>query len=161
MLLIAATLLAASQPASELNGQPLGQTAQIFSTVGHSEFCPAGNVRLDLRTGQYAFTARAPRRVCNNMRLERPSTTGTLDAQRLAALRAAFQRVLNEGISSVACREGRRPRDIIMITNGGIPILVLTTGSETMSASTDLICWSDAANSLHAALEEAFPSPLP
>lgn len=157
MLSLAAALLAASQPAPSSATVALGRTAWVFSTVGHSEFCPPGHVRLDLTTGRYALTARAPRRVCNEARLERPVSMGRLGAGRLAAVRAAYLRILTEGFMSRACRNGER-REEIVVNNGGTPILVLATGAETGSAPDDLGCWSDAASALHHVLDDAFRS---
>lgn len=61
----------------------------IFATVGHSEWCPAGNVRIDLRTGDYALTPRAARAVCRDPKLVRPIEHGQVDAERLSAIREA------------------------------------------------------------------------
>jgi len=70
-------------------------------------------------------------------------------------LRAAYLRVLSEGLESELCREGGRPRDLI-ISNGGTPILALTSGWATSSAPDDLSCWSEAATALHDALDRVF-----
>ena len=157
MLTAFAALVAASQAAPPPNSLDLGRTAWIVATVGHSEWCPAGNVRLDLISGRYAFTPRAARRVCNDSGLERPVNLGRLDTQRLAAVRAAYLRVWGEGLESSACQEGRRPESII-ISNGGTPILVLATGGMTVSAPDDLSCWTEAAWALQDELDEAFSS---
>ena len=153
-----AALLAASQPSPPANVAALGRTAWLFATVQHSEWCPAGNVRLDLQTGRYAFTARAPRRVCQQAGFERPVAAGRLAPGRLAAIRAAAARVLTEGFVHPECANGGRRREIV-VDNGGIPVLVLTNGAGTAAAPDDLGCWSDAANALHASLDDAFPSP--
>jgi hypothetical protein len=156
MLSVFAALLAASHSAADAEPPPLGRTAWIVATVGHSEWCPAGNVRLHLRTGRYSLTRRAPRRVCGGA-IERPVRTGTLDAERLAAIRSAAMRVVMEGFESPACENGKRPEDII-VSNGGTPTLVLTTGFATASAVDDLSCWSEAATALHDLLDETFES---
>jgi hypothetical protein len=114
-------------------------------------------VRLDLRTGQYAFTARAPRSVCNQARHERPVRTGRLDAGRLAAVRIAYSQVLTDGFISPACQNGRRP-DTIVVDNGGTPILVVTTGAWSQTPPDDLSCWSEAANRLQHVLDSTFRS---
>jgi hypothetical protein len=157
MLTLIAALAAASQSAPPAETAFPHRTAWIVSTVGHSEWCPAGNVRLDLTSGRYALTARAARRVCNDAGLERPVTMGTLDAERLAAVRAAYLRVLAEGVETPACEEGGRPERII-VSNGGAQILVLATGAEQRAAPDDLSCWSDAALALHDTVDEAFSS---
>src|SRR5258708_28858776 len=99
--------------ASLFIGEPktlgVGQTAWVFSTVGQSEWCPAGNVMLDLRTGRYSLTPRAPRGVCNDPKLERPVTHGTLAGGQLASARSAYLRAVSEGLKSSACRNGRHP----------------------------------------------------
>ena len=67
-----------------------GRTAIVFSTIGHSEWCPAGNVRLDLATGRYAVTPTAPRLICTQPNLERPVFTGRLKGTPLADLQRAI-----------------------------------------------------------------------
>jgi hypothetical protein len=154
MLSLIAAVLAATQPSPPPNVAALGRTAWVFATVAHSEWCPAGNVRLELQTGRYDYTARAPQRICHDVGLERPVTTGSLGADRLAAVRAAAARVLIEGFVHPGCRHGGR-RDVIVVSNAGTPVLVLTNGAGTAAAPDDLTCWSDAASALHASLEEA------
>ena len=158
MLALFASLLAAAQ-----FGQPpavFGRdaTALLFSTVGQSEWCPAGHVRLDLRTGRYAHTPTASRLICNNPQLQRPVRTGRLSGDSLAAVRSAFRRVQAEGLKNDACRDGRRPEAII-ISNGGPRIMVLTHGTRSEAAPDDLSCWTQAAHSLHQLLERQFPAP--
>lgn len=155
MLLALATLLAASQPAPAATAAPLGRTAWLVATVGQSEWCPAGNVRLDLRTGRYLFTARAPRTVCGQAGLERAVRKGALRGETLEAVRAAFLRARSEGLVAQACRGGRRP-DEIEVNNGGTPALVLTGGAYTLSAPDEMMCWNDAARALHHALDQIF-----
>jgi hypothetical protein len=87
--------------------------------------------------------------------LDRPISTGTLSTARLAAIRAAYLRVLAEGLVNLACRDGGRLEEII-VSNGGTPVLVLNTGAETAAAPDDLTCWSEAASALHDALDDAF-----
>src|SRR3954470_18410825 len=94
---ILAILLSAAQP---LPAPPLGlgRTAWLFATIGHSEWCPPGNVRLDLVTGLYAVTGRAAQQVCHRRGLERPVVTARLGGARLDALRAAYRRAVAEGL---------------------------------------------------------------
>jgi len=157
MLYTLAALLAAIQPAPSGPAAVLGRTAWLVATVGHSEWCPAGNVRLDLRTGGYLFTARAPRRVCNEAGLERPVRSGALRAATLEAVRGAYLRARSEGLTERACREGRRPEGI-EVNNAGTPVLVLTSGSYTLSAPGELSCWNEAARALHQELDHIFGS---
>lgn len=152
-LLTAAMLF--GQPASPQNIVIPGLAGTIFSTIGHSEWCPAGNVGLDLSTGDYAFTARAARRACNNRDLQRPVVRGRLDAARLAAVQQAYRRALTEGLD--VCRDGGRPQRIV-VSNGGKPILVLTSGVGTTAAPDDLSCWSEAGLALQRTLADTFPS---
>jgi hypothetical protein len=153
MLSLLVALVATIQPPP--SAVPLGRTAWIFSTIGHSEFCNPGHVRLDLWRGRYSVTARAPRRVCDKRGLERPVRNGTLVEESLGKLRVAYQRVLADGLENPVCREGGKLQDII-ISNGGTPILVIATGRAVKSAPDDLTCWSKAATALHDALDEAF-----
>lgn len=155
MLALLATLIAAAHPPDPAPAVRLGRTAWIFATVGHSEFCPAGNLILDLKTGRYTLTPRASRRTCQQAGLERPVVRGRLAGARLAGVRTAYLRSLSEGLESELCREGGRPENIT-ISNGGTPVLVATNGSGSGSAPDDLSCWSEAATALHDALDEAF-----
>jgi hypothetical protein len=156
LMLPALALLAAAQPPHRAQLEPaLGRTAWVFATIGHSEWCPAGNVRLDLVTGRYELTGRAARRECGRRGLERPVVTARLGGARLAAIRAAYRRVFAEDLESLECREGKHPAAFV-ISNGGTPILVVATGALTLGAPDDLACWSDAANALHGALDETF-----
>lgn len=153
-LLLVITLSACASAASpRVTEHP--PTAVIFGTVGQSEWCPAGNVRVDLRTGIYALTARAPRDVCQDLDLERPVVEGRLDATRLRALKQAFQRTITDGLND--CRGGRRPDDMIF-SNGGLHILLVTDGRATDAAPSDLSCWTEAAWAMHNLLAETFPS---
>jgi hypothetical protein len=147
--------LAAAQPAPAPPAPAIGGTAWVFATIEHSEWCPAGNVRLDLRTGRYELTNGAPRRVCNDRNLERPVTRGRLPAPRLADLRAAWLRALNDGLEDPACRDGGRPPRIV-IGAGSKPILVVTSGLQTVSPPENRGCWSEAANALHNLLDRQF-----
>ncbi len=146
-------LLAASQPAP--SAATPSEPAWLVATIHHSEWCPAGNVRLDLRTGQFALTPGAQRRVCQDESLERPVVMGRLDREQLGQVRAAFRRIDAEGWKQAVCRDGGQPENIV-VSNGGTPLLVLTSGAGTGWAPEDLGCWSDAANSLHDLLEEVF-----
>jgi hypothetical protein len=157
MLPILAVLVAATLNTPAPKSAVVDRTEWVFSTIAHSEWCPAGNVMLDLRTGQYTLIARAPRKVCNDAQLERPVSRGRLQKRRLEAVRAEFLRVLREGVGNPECQSGRRPRTIVM-TNGGTPVMVLTTGRATVSAPSELTCWSDAANGLHGVLDHSFGS---
>jgi hypothetical protein len=116
-------------------------------------------VRIDLQTGTYALTDRAPQGICHQVGLERPVTTGRLAGARLAAIRAAAARVLTEGFAHPSCRGGPR-RDEIVVSNAGTPVLVLTNGAGTAAAPDDLTCWSAAASAFYASIEEAL-RPVP
>jgi hypothetical protein len=125
----------------------------IFATIGHSEWCPAGNVQINLRTGDYAITPRAPRAVCGDPKLVRPVQHGTLSAAELPALREAFERAIAQGLDG--CRVGERGW---VISNGGTPVFVLTYGAGTRAAPDDLGCWSAAANALYESIDRRFQS---
>lgn len=133
----------------------VGRTAWVLSTIEQSEWCPEGHVRLDLATGGYELTPRAPRRICNRARLERPVRTGRLAAKRLSQVRAAYLRVLREGLADPKCRDGGRP-DRVVVSNGGPQILVVARGSGLASAPDNLGCWSEAADALYGMLDEMF-----
>jgi hypothetical protein len=130
-------------------------SASVFATVGHSEWCPPGTVRLNLGTGRY--TLRAPRtwRACRRPAFRSRIATDVLAAEELAAVRAAYQRAAAAGLMHRDCRNGWRP-DLIIISNGGTPVMRLTRRVRTRSPPADLTCWSDAARRLHRALEDMF-----
>src|SRR3954471_12059953 len=109
MLPVLAALLSAARPPQPESGAGLGRTAWVFATIGHSEWCPPGNVRLDLVSGRYELTGRAARRVCGRPGLERPVVTARLGGARLEALRAAYRRVVTEGPENPDCRDGKHP----------------------------------------------------
>lgn len=150
-----AVLLAASLAHPVAEPVKLGRTAWVFATIDHSEWCPPGNVRIDLQTGRYSLTTRAPRSTCGKARLERPVRIGKLPRDALAPLRAAGLRATREGMKSEQCRAGGKPQELV-ISNGGVPLLVLTTGRDVNWAPDDLSCWSEAATALHEALDHAF-----
>lgn len=152
-ILMAASLL--GQPATPADSSLKGRTALVFSTVGQSEWCPAGSLLLDLSSGEYSFTARASRTICSNPDLERPVKVGRLESRHLQELQVAYRRAQVEGLDS--CREGRRGE--VVVSNGGDQILVLTSGARSIAAPDELGCWTDAARALHQALSDAFPSP--
>ncbi len=131
------------------------RTAFIYATVQHSEWCPAGNVQLDLRTGEFVLTERADRENCQDPDIERPNHKGKLDESDLQALRGLFELARSEGLEATVCREGGKP-DYIIISNGGLRTLVVTTGAYTESAPDRLECWSEAAKSLRVSLETIF-----
>ncbi|MBO9576743.1 MAG: hypothetical protein J7494_13490 [Sphingobium sp.] len=146
-------ILIAAQAASA--APPPTSSAAIFSTVGHSEWCPAGTAYLDLRTGRYELMPRADRNVCHKAGLERRVTEGRLGAEKLDAVRKAQQAIGTEGLTRKACREGRDPEEIV-ISNGGRVTLVISDAVHTESAPENQSCWTDAARTLHQALERAF-----
>lgn len=157
MLSLLAAFTVAAGPTPPHGSVIIGRTARAFSTIAHSEWCPAGNVMLDMATGKFTLTRRAPRRICNEAGLERPTTRGELQGEALKQIRAAYLRAMTTGLENPDCRWGRSS-DTIVVSNGGTPTLVLTSGQGTSSAPSELGCWSDAANALHNALDNAFPS---
>jgi hypothetical protein len=132
------------------------QTATVFSSVDRSEWCPAGNVQIDLATGEFALISGASRDVCNEANLKRPIKRDRLGKKSLAKLRSAYRRVQGEGLD--VCQDGVRPDGMIIASNGGPAILVLTDGARTTAAPDDLSCWSDAAFELSDTLEDVFGS---
>jgi hypothetical protein len=153
MLSLLLTLLVAAQQAPVAT-----RSGTIFATIAHSEWCPAGNVQLNLRKGEFRHTPRAARRVCHDRGIERVSRSGRLSAAQLAAVRSAFDRVRTEGMVDPPCHAGRGQRPLV-ISNGGTPVLALTDNLRTMSAPDELGCWSGAANAMHALLDQTFQQP--
>lgn len=149
-----APLLLAAQAALAATPTPTSSVA-IFSTVGHSEWCPAGTAYLDLRTGRYQLMPRAERSVCHKAGLERRVKEGTLSAGKLSAVRKAQEAIGAEGLTLKACREGRDPEEIV-ISNGGRVTMVISDALRTEAAPENQSCWTDAAWKLHEALERAF-----
>jgi hypothetical protein len=138
------------------SGDPFGpgRTAAIFSTVEQSEFCPPGEVRVNLRDGTYLLTPRSTRDVCNDPNLERPITGGNLAVQQLAELRAAYVAVQRSGTVHPSCVAGQP--DEIVVDNGGPHILIVTNGMASTPAPDDLGCWSKEARALHGLLDRMF-----
>jgi hypothetical protein len=155
MLKLIAALMIAGQPMADQDLFAPGRTAAIFSTIGQSEWCPAGNVALDLVSGNYALTARVGRRACNDPELQRSVLKGQLEGEPLTAIRRAYRRAQTERLN--ACRNGAPPPQII-VDNGGRRVLVLNSGAATTAAPDELSCWTDAAHALHRALNEPFRS---
>jgi hypothetical protein len=154
-LLAAWVALAGAAASASAREADSSRSASVFTTVGHSEWCSPGTVRLDLGTGRY--TVRAPRtwRVCRRPAFPARVGTGVLAGDDLAAVRAAYQRAAAEGLEHSACRNGGRPERIV-ISNGGTPILRLTERARTISPPHERNCWSDAALHLHRLLNDMF-----
>jgi len=130
-------------------------SASIFATVGHSEWCPAGQVRLNLATGRYTVTAPRTWRTCRMPAFPRRVRTDVLAAADLIAVRAAYYGALSDGLEHPGCRgEGRRPLPVV--SNGGLPSLRLANRARTISAPKEMHCWSAAARRLHRMLEDLF-----
>ena len=92
--------------------------------------------------------------MCGDRSIERPIKTGNIDARTLEAIRAAYLNVLSEGVKNDACRNGE-PHDII-ISNGGVPTLILASGNATRSTPDDWGCWTKSANALFELLDHTF-----
>jgi hypothetical protein len=131
------------------------RSAWVFATVGHSEWCPPGTVRLHLGTGHYTLMAPRTWRTCRRPPFRSRVRTAALAADELADVRAAYHHALSEGLDNPACRNGGRP-DEVVISNGGMPRLWLTNVERTASPPRDLTCWSEAARELHRVLDNAF-----
>ena len=110
---------------------------------------------MNLGTGKFAFTSKAPRAVCQDSDLERATVEGRPSGPRLRALQNAFQRTMRDGLDY--CEGGRRPSEEIIIVNGGLQVLTVTDGRRTDAAPTDLSCWTGAAHAMHSLLEDTFP----
>lgn len=146
-------ILATAQLTGAANTDGLGASSLIMATVGHSEWCPAGDVRLELGSGRYLLTPRAPRATCNDPGLKRPTRRGALARPDLDRLRAAALRAQTEGMLNPDCRDGGKPQELV-ISNGGAPRLVLSTERGLFWASENLGCWSKAGRDLHKVLDE-------
>jgi len=151
MMEMLAALMFLGQPPIPVD-RPLSDGPVLFSTIDHSEWCPAGNVQINLGSGDYTLTRGAARGVCRDPKLVRPILRGRLDAPALAAIRQAYQRAEREGMN--ACENGK-PGEII-VSNGGTPIMVLTNGIGTRTAPQSHSCWSDAALALHRMIGRGF-----
>jgi len=150
MVGIVAALMLLAQPAGAgMASAPADPV--IFATVGHSEWCPAGNVQLDLGTGDYTLTPRAARAVCSDPELARPVLRGKLEATRLSAIREAWDHARKDGLN--ICRRGESGG---VISNAGTPIMVLTSGVRTIAAPQEYGCWSKAGSALYRAIDESF-----
>lgn len=141
----------AATPVSASAREPgSSRSASVFATVGHSEWCPPGTVRLDLGTGRYTVTAPRTWRTCRRPPYRSRVRTGALAADALAGVRAAYQVAVSEGLGTPACHGG------IVVGNGGIPSLRLTSSGRTMAPPDDASCWSHAAWRLQRLLNSLF-----
>ena len=128
------------------------QEGTIVSTVANSEWTPAGQVRLDLRTGRYDLR-HAPSRLAPQAPVR--TSRGRLASSELQPLRAAAAKARAEGLVHEACRNGGPPPQIV-ISNGGPEYLALSRGGEHLEAHRDLGCWTEAAQNLEQLLEATF-----
>lgn len=143
-LMIAAAMGASPSRAADREADP----ASVFATVGHSEWCPQGHVRLDLATGRYRVTAPWTWRTCRRPAFRSRIRTGLLPADQLAAVREAYRHALSQGLERRDCR--------VVINNGGTPVLRITRRGRTIAAPREEGCWSDPALGLHQVLERLF-----
>lgn len=147
--------LVSAQPAPIPSSGWPESSGVILSTVGHSEWCPPGNVRLDLGTGRYLLAPHSRPDTCNAPHLQRPVRQGAVSRATLERLRAASLRLEAEGVLNPDCRAGRKPQNLV-ISNGGTPHLALSTVRGVTWSPDDLSCWSKAGMDLHQALERVF-----
>ena len=150
----------AAAVAAQSGGSPqtsnLGRTAWVFTTLAHSEWCPPGTVRVDIRTGSYELTVRAPRRICSQRALDRPVRKGRLNNNALVAVRRAYWSAASDDLTSPDCMNGGPPTTVV-VSNGGRPILLVVSGRRAESAPDQVGCWSNAATVLHDLLNRTFP----
>jgi hypothetical protein len=135
----------------------------ILASVGHSEWCPAGTLRLNLMTGRYTVTAPPRWREC--IRPVWPSLVraGVIGTGVLAGIRLAYARTRSEGLEAPDCRNNGQPPRLV-ISNGGPRSLSLVARGMTTRPPRNEGCWSDAASRLHRLLDDRFgpagqPSP--
>lgn len=158
MFAFSAALMLAGQSLGQPDIFYMGRTVTIFSTIDHSEWCPAGNVQINLVTGEYRLVSGALGEDCMKTDLERPVKSDRLDQKRLAAIQLAYREVQSSGPD--VCVNNFVP-DTIVVSNSGTPILVLTNGAKTIAAPDRLQCWSDQAERLHSILSQTFRAPTP
>lgn len=132
-----------------------GHSGIVFSTVGHSEWCPSGTVRLDLATGRYTVTAPSTWRECRRPPFRSRINAGVLDADELVRARDAYRSVEAEGLEHRACRNGGRP-DRIIVSGSRTPILRMINRARTRTAPAEHSCWSDAGLQFRRVLEDLF-----
>ena len=149
--------LVLSSPATAQRGNP-APPVSIEASVGHSEWCPTGTVRLNLATGRYVVRAPGTWLRCRRPSWQRPMRIGLLSAGDLRAVREAWRRAEADGLESPACRNGGRPEEVV-ISNGGRPTLRLIGRGRTWSPPADPNCWSREARALHDLLERLFRPP--
>lgn len=152
---MAAVALGASGSVLAAAGDPEpGHSGTVFSTVGHSEWCPSGTVRLDLATGRYTVTAPPTWRECRRPPFRSRINAGVLDADELVRARDANRSAEAEGLEDPACRNGGRPDRIIV--SGRTPVLRMTNRARTLMAPAEHSCWSDAGLQFRRVLEDLF-----
>ena len=127
----------------------------IVASVGHSEWCRAGTVRLALGTGRYTVTAPPNWRACRRPPWPGLTRTSVLPAADLMTVRDAWERVEAEGLQRPNCRNGGRP-ETIYVSNGGARTLRVTLHRRVFLPPRDENCWSEAATQLHDVMERLF-----
>ena len=148
-LLLAALLVAAAPDTTPR------VSAMIISTIGQSEWCPAGDVRLELSTGSFVLRALTRSPDCNSQSFERPVTQGVLGASDLERVRVAALKVQADGLVRLECRRGGKPGQVV-ISNDGPRHLALSTDHGLSWTPEDLSCWTESGLDLHRTLEEVF-----
>jgi len=146
--------MAASAASPTRASERAPNTASVFATVGHSEWCPPGTVQLDLMTRRYTVTAPRTWRNCRRPAFSCRVRTGVLTETEIMPIRVTYDMGIL-GLEHPVCQIGRRPEQII-ISNGGTPILRLTDRGRTTSAPNDQTCWSGAASRLRCLLDDLF-----
>ena len=150
-LMLGATLSASPAFGVQRNGAPVS----IVASVGHSEWCRAGTVRLDLRSGRYTVQAPPTRRTCRTPTWPVAVRVGVLGDRDLTAVWTAWREAEASGLEDPACGRSAQGQRIV-ISNGGASILRVTRGRRTLAPPRDQGCWSEAARRLHSLLREDF-----
>jgi hypothetical protein len=155
MTVAAAFVLATSLSGTPAIGRERPYQASLVASIGHSEWCRTGRVRLNLATGHYTITAPPTWRTCRRPPWPSRVRTAVLPSADLATIRDAWRRAESEGLERPVCRNGGRP-ETMYVSNGGARTLRLTLHRRTLAPPRDEDCWSDAASHLHDVMERMF-----
>ena len=149
-----AALAAGAVPAFARPGPP-APPATIIASVGHSEWCRTGTVRLNLATGRYLVRAPSTWLRCRRPPWPRAVSTGLLNAGDLAAVREAAHRAEADGLADWTCGYNGQTQRVV-ISNGGMAVLRVTQRGRTVAPPANAGCWSEAALQLHSLLQRLF-----
>jgi hypothetical protein len=145
--LAAPVALLLAQPLYAQNDSP----AALFALMDKNEWCPAGSVYVDLRTGAFLLRPRLQRPACQDPKSQAPVERGRLDQASLLELRSASAKAREAGLARKIC--------LLRLSNGGPEALTIFAPGLSATTPENEGCWSDEATALHDRLYRLFGQP--